>query len=72
MEDKKYFDIDEMMVDYAEMTSFDFDSSNYLAVSQEQVSLSEYTNQPPTFKYGNFDILDLLQSMFSKTRMGKA
>lgn len=65
MEDK-FFNIDEMMVDYAEMTSFDFKSGSYLEVSAEKESLAEYSHQPFTFKYGNFDVLDTLKSMFSK------
>lgn len=64
MEDK-YFDIDEAMIDYAEMTSFDFNSNNYLAVSAEKENL-EYSNQPYTFKYGNYDVLDILKSLFFK------
>lgn len=65
MEDK-FFDIDEMMVDYAEMTSFDFNSGNFVAVSGEKFKNEEYSHQPYTFKYGNFDVLDMLKSMFSK------
>ncbi len=64
MEDK-FFDVDEMMVDYAEMTSFDFNSGSYLAVSGEKIE--EYAHQPYTFKYGNYDVIDMLKSMFSKT-----
>jgi len=62
----KFFNMDEMMVDYAEMTSFDFKSGSYLAVSDEKSSLEEYSHQPFTFKYGNFDVVDMLKSMFSK------
>lgn len=64
MEDK-YFDIDEMMVDYAEMTSFDFSSGNFLATTEE------YSHQPYTFKYGNYDVVDMLKSMFSKVSFQK-
>ena len=61
MEDK-YFDIDEMMVDYSEMTSFDFESANFL-----ETFSSEYAKRrPSTFKYGNYDVLDMLKSMFTK------
>jgi len=62
MEDK-FFDIDEMMVDYAEMTSFDFNSGSYLECKH---LTEEYSHQPFTFKYGNFDVIDMLKSMFSK------
>lgn len=64
MEDK-YFDMDEMMVDYAEMTSFDFNSGSFLAVSEE------YSHQPYTFKYGNYDVVDMLKSMFAKVSFQK-
>lgn len=70
--DEKYFDIDEMMVDYAEMTSFDFESSDFIALAGEKVNLGEYSRQPYTFKYGNFDILDALHSMFARPRAEKA
>lgn len=70
MEDK-FFDIDEMMIDYAEMTSFDFTSGNYLAVSGEKSVLEEYSHQPYTFKYGNYDVLDMLKTMFSKVSLQK-
>lgn len=65
MEDK-YFDLDEMMVDYSEMTSFDFESSDYLAMSAEKELTGEYSHQPFTFKYGSFDVLDMLHMMFAK------
>lgn len=64
MEDK-FFDIDEMMVDYAEMTSFDFNSPSYLQVSEE------YSKQPYTFKYGNYDVVDMLKSLFAKVSFEK-
>lgn len=64
MEDK-YFNIDEMMVDYAEMTSFNFSSGDFWAKS------GEYSKQPYTFKYGNYDVLDMLKSMFAKTSLQK-
>lgn len=65
MEDK-YFDLEEMMVDYSQMTSFDFESSDYLALKAEKEVPVEYSHQLFTFKYGNFDMLDMLQAVFSK------
>lgn len=67
MEDK-FFNIDEEMVDYAEMTSFDFSSSSYLACRELN---EEYSHQPYTFKYGNFDVVDMLKSMFNKVSLQK-
>lgn len=70
MEDK-FFDIDEAMVDFAEMTSFNFESSSYLAVNAKKEIPAEYSRQKYTFKYGNYDLLDMFQSMFSKANAAK-
>lgn len=70
MEDK-YFNVDEMMVDYAEMSGFDFQSGSYLASTAGKETLEEYSHQPYTFKYGNFDVLDMLKSMFTKVSVQK-
>ena len=70
MEDK-YFNVEEMMVDYAEMSGFDFQSGSYLANIAGKETLEEYSHQPYTFKYGNFDVLDMLKSMFTKTSVQK-
>jgi hypothetical protein len=70
MEDN-FFNLDEMMVDYAEMTSFDFKSGRYLAISNEKESLEKYAHQPFTFKYGNFDVVDMFKAMFSKPEAQK-
>ena len=69
MEDK-FFDMDEAMVEYAEMTSFDFNSGNYLAFTAQKEA-GEYSNQPYTFKYGNFDVVDMLKSLFCKASLQK-
>jgi len=72
MDDKKYFNLDdEMMIDYSEMTSFNFESPDYLAFSSEKEIPAEYSHQKYTFKYGNYDILDMLQSMFCKVNLSK-
>lgn len=70
MMENKFFNIDEEMVDYAEMSGFDFKSGSYLACAEEK-ELSEYSNQPYTFKYGSFDVLDMLKSMFYKVNTEK-
>ena len=62
----KYFDIDEAMIDYAEMTSFNFNSSDYRKCSNKKYTSEKYLNQQYTFKYGTYDILDMLKSMISK------
>lgn len=65
MEDK-YFDIDEMMIDYSEMTSFDFNSENFIELQANKELSEDFSKQPLTFKYGNFDVLDMLQAFFNK------
>lgn len=69
MDDKKFFDIDEMMIDYSEMTSFNFGSDAYMVCQNEKEE--DYLEKPYAFKYGNFDVMDMLQSMFSKMGLQK-
>ncbi len=56
----KYFDIDEMMIEYSEMTGFDFNSEAYKSIEQKN---SEYAKQAYTFKYGHYDCLDLVAGL---------
>lgn len=69
MEDK-FFNVDEEMIEYSEMSSFDFSSGSYLACVEERKT-GEYSNQPYTFKYGTFDVLDMIKSMFYKVHTEK-
>jgi hypothetical protein len=71
MEDK-YFNIDEAMLEYSEMTSFDFNSDSYHVVSKERIHSNEYLKQLYTFKYGNYDILDMFKSKFIKISSQKS
>lgn len=68
MEDK-FFNIDEEMVDYAEMSGFDFKSGGYIVASSQKDTPTEYLNQPFTFKYGNYDLVDMFKSMFDKVSL---
>ena len=56
----KYFDIDEMMIEYSEMTGFDFNSKAFQEIRTE---VSEYAKQAYTFKYGYYDCLDLVAGL---------
>lgn len=56
----KYFDIEEMMIEYSEMTGFDFGSKAFKEIKTE---LSEYSKQAYTFKYGNYDCLDFVHGL---------
>ena len=67
MKDKKILDTDEIMVDYAEMTSFDFNSLSYKQMCDlQKVTNSDYDEVPGGFKYGKFDLIDLLHSFISQ------
>ena len=68
MKDKKVLDTDEIMVDYAEMTSFDFNSLSYKEMKElQKVTGTEYDEEVPSgFKYGKFDLIDLFHSFISQ------
>jgi len=67
MKNKKILDTDEMMVDYAEMTSFDFNSLNYKQMCElQKITDSEYDEKPTAFKYGKFDLVDLFHSFITQ------
>ena len=65
MDEKKIIDVDDLMLDYGEMTSFDFNSADYKQVRElQRITDSEYSNKPYAFKYGNFDLVDMIRSFF--------
>lgn len=67
MKNKKVLDTDELMVDFAEMTSFDFNSLDYRQIQElQKISGSEYGGMPMPFKYGKFDLVDLFHSFISQ------
>lgn len=67
MKNRKISDVDELMVDYAEMTSFDFNSMDYKQIQDlQRISGTEYDEQPIPFKYGKFDLVDLFHSFISQ------
>ena len=66
MADKKIMDVEDLMIDYAEMTSFDFGS----LTNEEMDTLNKITNtenmrKPYPFKYGNFKMSDFIHSLLS-------
>ena len=67
MKDKKILDTEEMMVDYAEMTSFDFNSMTYKQVCDlHKITDTEYDEKQIAFKYGKFDLVDLFYSFITQ------
>lgn len=69
MDEKKLADMEDLMLDYGEMTSFDFDSMDYQKVRElQRITGSEYSNKPYAFKYGNFDLVDMIYSFFTQNQ----
>ena len=67
MSEKKIMDVEDLMVDYAEMTSFDFGAlSNEEMDTLNRITNSEYSKKPYAFKYGNFKLVDLIKSLMSE------
>lgn len=68
MKDKKVMDMEDLMVDYAEMTSFNFDSLDYKQVRDlhRVTGESEYDGIPEPAKYGKFDLIDLFHSFITQ------
>ena len=65
MNEQNFSDMEDLMLDYGEMTSFDFNSLDYKQVQElHRVTDSEYSNKPYAFKYGNFDLVDMIHSFF--------
>lgn len=73
MDEKKFTDMEDLMLDYGEMTSFDFNSMDYKQVRDlQKITDSEYTNKPYAFKYGNFDLVDMIHSFITQNQKRNA
>jgi hypothetical protein len=57
------------MLDYGEMTSFNFNSLDYKQVRElQRISDSEYAKKPNAFKYGNFDLVDMIHAFITQNQ----
>lgn len=66
MADKKIMDVEDLMLDYAEMTSFDFGTlSNEEMNTLNKIADNEYARKPQAFKYGNFKLVDFFHSLLT-------
>ncbi len=66
MSEKRIMDVEDLMLDYAEMTSFDFGSlSNEEMATLNKITDTEYKKKPYAFKYGNFKLSDLFHELLS-------
>ena len=67
MSEKKIMDVEDLMIDYAEMTSFDFGSlSDEEMNTLNKITNPEYARKPQAFKDGNFKIMDLFRSWMAE------
>ena len=66
MFEKKIMDVEDLMVDYAEMTSFDFGTlTNEEMDTLNKITHNEYANKTIAFKYGNFKLVDFFHSLLN-------
>lgn len=73
MDEEKYQDMEDLMLDYGEMTSFNFNSMDYKQVRELQnITESEYSDKPYPFKYGNFDLVDMIHSFITQNQKSNA
>lgn len=67
MSERKIMDVEDLMIDYAEMTSFDFGSLNDEEMDTlNRITHSEYSKRPYAFKYGNFKLVDYFHSLIAE------
>lgn len=63
MKERRILNEEELMVDFAEMTSFNFNSLDYQQMQElHKITDSEYAEKPYAFKFGKFDLADLFRS----------
>lgn len=63
MDEKRIMNEEDLMVDFAEMTSFDFNSLDYQqTMDLHKITDPEYIEKPYAFKFGKFDLVDLFKS----------
>ncbi len=73
MDEKKLTDMEDLMLDYGEMTSFDFGSLDYRQVRDlQRMTDSEYSKKPYAFKYGNFDLVDMIHAFITQNQKENA
>ena len=69
MTDKKIMNEEDLMIDYAEMTSFDFGTlSDEEMNTLNKITNNEYLRKPYPFKYGNFKLVDFFHSLISNEK----
>ncbi len=64
-EEKIIMSEEDLMVDYSEMSGFDFNSLDFQQI-QELHKVTEYDDKPSAFKFGKFDIADLFKGYLTE------
>ena len=65
MDKKKILTEEDLMIDFAEMTTFDFNSLDYQQ-TLELHKITEYDDKPYAFKFGKFDLADMFKSFVTQ------
>lgn len=67
MSEKRIMDVEDLMIDYAEMTSFDFGTlSNEEMDTLNRITNTEYKKKPYAFKYGKFNLSDFFHELLAE------
>lgn len=65
MDNERILNEEDLMIDFAEMTSFDFNSLDYRQI-QELHKITEYDEKPYAFKFGKFDLTDMFKKFVNE------
>ena len=68
-EEKIVMSEEDLMVDYSEMSGFDFNSLDFQQI-RELHQITEYDDKPYAFKFGKFDIADLFKGYLPESAEG--
>lgn len=68
-EEKIVMSEEDLMVDYSEMSGFDFNSMDFQQI-RELHEITEYDDKPFAFKFGNFNIADLFKGYLPENAEG--
>ena len=69
MFDKKIMNEEDLMINYSEMTSFDFGTLSAEEMNTlNRITNNEYLKKPYAFKYGNFKLTDFFHELLAKTQ----
>ena len=69
MFDKKIMNEEDLMINYSEMTSFDFGTLSAEEMNTlNRITNNDYLKKPYAFKYGNFKLADFFHELITKAQ----